>query len=328
MSDEDFDAEAALDGKLAQLLAIGFDPGAATGPTTYSGAGAWRGHEFATLCAHPRFGAHEVHGLIGAHYLDTLGGPAGSWGFPLSDEYPDGAGRTSDFEGGSLYWTAEDGVLEIYATPGQPIPPEVDWTTVGGSQRLAYAVRVLVDNYGYPANGAAGIVGNLWAESGVLPSRIEGSAASTPMRAKGFDDRTHDFSAADIMNRDRAARTGPALPGVGLAQWTSGARRAGLFTHAYNGTVLGPDVLSSMDAQLDYLSGELAGSYPGVHAVVADPAVSVPDACDDVVYRFEVPGAILDGGTKLPRDDPRVQAVFQQRRSFADRALREYRLEG
>jgi Phage tail lysozyme len=215
--------------------------------------------------------------------------------------------------------------LEIYATGPAPEAPDVDWTTVGGSARLAYAVRILTDRYGYPPNGAAGIVGNLWAESGVLPSRIEGSASTTPTRARDFAGVMRDFSLEEIMQRDPGAQLGPKLPGVGLAQWTSRERRAKLFTHDYDGQVLGAYVLFDMDAQLDYLAVELQGSYPGVHAVVADPGVTVEAASDDVVYRFEVPGAILSGGTKLPRGDPRVQAVFRERRSYSIRALNEYR---
>jgi hypothetical protein len=292
-----------------------------------AGIGAYNRFEFqgSGLLYHPNFGTRAVGGLIGEYYFDTLGGPEGGWGSAVTDEYADGEGRANDFEAGTLYCSADGGILEIYAPEPVQLSPDVDWTTVGGSDRLAYAVKVLVDRYGYPANGAAGMVGNLWAESGVLPSRIEGSASTTPMRARGFDGQVHDFSAAEIMDRDSAAQRGPRLPGVGLAQWTSSTRRAKLFTHEFNGQVLRTNVLFSMDGQLDYLVGELSASYPGVNAAVANPGVTVDDACGDVVYRFEVPGAILDGGNKLPREDPRVQQVFRARRAFAQRALNEFR---
>ncbi|MGW6194640.1 phage tail tip lysozyme [Kribbella sp. NPDC055110] len=321
----DFDGAALLDGKVADLLALGFDVGAATGDVVFAGAGVYRQHEYALVCAHEVHGAHEVNGLILDHYVNVLGGPEGGWGFPQSDEYADGEdGRSSDFEGGTLFWTAEYGVLEIYASPAEQTAPDVDWTTTSGASRLAYAVRTLVDRYGYPVNGAAGIVGNLWAESGVLPSRIEGSASTSPLRAKDFDGNVVDFEAQDVMDRDPDARSGPRLPGVGLAQWTSSARRARLFSYEYDGVVLGAAVLFSMDAQLDYLASELRNSYPGVNATVAAADVTLEAATDDIVYRFEVPGAILSGGAKLPREDARVQAVFNERRSYAVRALQAY----
>jgi hypothetical protein len=43
-----------------------------------------------------------------------------------------------------------------------------------------------------------------------------------------------------------------------------------------------------------------------------------------VVYNFEVPGALLDAGQKLPRQDPRVQAVFNARRTPSRRARTAY----
>jgi hypothetical protein len=52
--------------------------------------------------------------------------------------------------------------------------------------------------------------------------------------------------------------------------------------------------------------------------------VSVDDACDEVVYSFETPGAVIDDGSRLPREDERVQAVFRHRGEFAVRALRAY----
>jgi hypothetical protein len=60
--------------------------------------------------------------------------------------------------------------------------------------RMVYVMELLVDTYHYPVNAAAGIVGNLRAESGVLPSRIEGSADATPMRSRNFANVMTDFS--------------------------------------------------------------------------------------------------------------------------------------
>lgn len=200
----------------------------------------------------------------------------------------------------------------------------VDWSTVDGDERMRYVMVSLVEEHGYPMNGAAGVVGNLWAESGLLPNRIEGSSSASPMRARDFSGTTVDFTPGEIRDRDRSTQLGPALPGVGLAQWTSPHRRSGLFQHSYQGRVLGDEILFDMDAQVDYLVAEMRSGYLGVHGVVTDPDVSVDDASDEVVYNFEVPGSVLEGGTKLPRTDPRVQGTFQARRAHSHRALRSY----
>lgn len=198
------------------------------------------------------------------------------------------------------------------------------WETVSLDERRVYVMERLVAA-GYPENGAAGIVGNLEAESGIIPARIEGSRSATPMRATDLHGQVTDFTAQQVMDRDRAARLGPRLPGVGLAQWTSSRRREGLFTHSYNGTMLGSQILYDMDAQIDYLVRELRHSYRRVDAVLRDPSVTVDDAADEVVYNYEVPGSVLSDGSKRPRSDARVQEIFRERRSKAHAALTVYR---
>jgi hypothetical protein len=206
--------------------------------------------------------------------------------------------------------------------------PILDWTRRSRDGRVMHIMRLLVGTYGYPVNGAAGLVGNLQAESGVLPQRVEGSAPATPMRAPSFAGPAADFSADEIMNRSHSARSGPRLPGIGLAQWTSAGRRTGLFAHNFRGVRLGPRILFDMDAQVDYLVTELRGAYAGVQRVLTDPAVTVDRASDEVVYSFEVPGALLSDRRRLPRTDPRVIAVFERRRPLGRSAERIYTAAG
>jgi hypothetical protein len=198
------------------------------------------------------------------------------------------------------------------------------WEATTVNDRMVYVMRLLVDNYNFPVNGAAGLVGNLYSESGVLPNRIEGSNIATPMRARSAGGgRTRDFTPAEIMNR-RPGRTGPDKPGIGLAQWTSANRREGLFEHSFRGRQDGENIIFNMEAQVDYLVTELQGSYNGVYNVITANDVSVHDASDEVIYNFEIPGSILSGGSKLPRSNAQVQTSFRHRRSNGDRALRAY----
>lgn len=200
--------------------------------------------------------------------------------------------------------------------------PTADWPRTAVDTRILFVMHRLVHTYGFPVNGAAGLVGNLQAESGIIPQRIEGSLAATPMRAPGFDGTRADFTAEQIMNRSFAGRTGPKLPGIGLAQWTTATRRSGLFTHPFGGVALGAGVLFDMSAQIDYLVTEVRARYAGVHRVLTNAAVLVDAACDEVVYNFEVPGAILADGAKLPRTNAAVIRVFEERRKFARAAAR------
>ncbi|TDC73250.1 phage tail tip lysozyme [Streptomyces hainanensis] len=200
------------------------------------------------------------------------------------------------------------------------------WEQQSLEKRMLYVMEHLIDDYGYPVNGAAGVVGNLVAESGVIPNRIEGSAPGTPMRSQNFAGAVVNHTPQAIMNRNSAQHVGPARPGIGLAQWTAPPRRAGLFSHPFDGGGgLGANAVFSMDDQIDYLADEIHDVYAGVNAFLKKSTVQVNDACDEVVYNYEVPGAIIQGGSRLPRSDPRVRDVFAKRRPSAQAALNAYR---
>jgi hypothetical protein len=182
-------------------------------------------------------------------------------------------------------------------------------------------MRLLVQQYGYPVNGAAGAVGNLIAESSVLPNRIEGSQAATPMRAPDFTGRLQNFTADQVRDRNFSRRIGPRPPGIGIAQWTSPGRRQGLFGHTFRGRQLGSEILSDLDAQVDYLVAELRASYRQLDATLRSPQVTVEQASDGVLLQFERPAAVLN----RPRTDPAVQSVINRRRALAAKALQIYR---
>jgi hypothetical protein len=191
----------------------------------------------------------------------------------------------------------------------------------GMQERVLRVMRLLVHRYGFPVSGAAGLVGNLVAESGVLPNRIEGSRTATPMRAPDFSGRVRDFTPDEVRDRSFSRRTGPRHPGVGIAQWTARDRRAGLFRHVFSGRQLGSAILSDLDAQVDYLVSELRGGYRQVYRTLMAPGVTTEQASDVVLLHFERPAAVLN----RPRTDPGVQQVIRHRRSHAAGALQVYR---
>jgi len=211
-------------------------------------------------------------------------------------------------------------------------PSTSDWAQVDPSQRRRYVMGLLVKNYQYPENGAAGIVGNLWAESKLLPNAIEGSSMRTPMRARDFTGKMTEFTAEQVMNRNYKKKKGPQKKGIGLAQWTYEARRRGLFNHTFQGRKLGANILYNMDAQVDYLVTELRtlSEFRRVNNILRRANVSLEEASDEVVYNFERPGSILtpkdpDGQRRnLPRNHPAVKKTFNMRRDYSRKALRAY----
>ncbi|SED01976.1 phage tail tip lysozyme [Streptomyces melanosporofaciens] len=217
---------------------------------------------------------------------------------------------------------ADPRVVEL-ARHVQAHGPIVNWVSVPAARRRVFVMEQLI-NRGFPVNGAAGIVGNLHAESAVLPNRIESSRPASPMRARNFAGAWTDFSATDVMNRNITTQQGPAAAGIGLAQWTTAPRRAGLFLHAFAGRPPGARILFDLEAQVDYLDAELRG-LPGVRRILTNPAVTLNDASDEFFYNVERPGSIIVNGVVLPRNHPTVQARFRERRRQGRIALNDYR---
>jgi hypothetical protein len=179
------------------------------------------------------------------------------------------------------------------------------WAYVPKAERMLYVMNLLVDTHGYTVNGAAGIVGNLSGESSLIPSRIEGSAEWSPTRSADFSGTTTDWTDEQIRDRDFKAKTGPKLPGVGLAQWTTKERRSGFFARP-SGTAL----LYDMDGQVEYLVEELGASFASLDKKLRDPKTTVQSAADAFLEKFENPA------------DP--EASRAARRGAAGRAAKLY----
>jgi hypothetical protein len=267
------------------------------------------------------WGAATLYFVKGDRYAiyDIEAASAGSASSLAGDWRP--VGEAGFGEGLSGTWsTAPPSAVRPFVFGSQPIA----WELKEESERIVYVMKRLVEVYGYPPDGAAGLVGNLSAESSVIPSRLEGSAERTPTRAKDLKGKERTFTAGEVMNRNEANRMGPKLGGVGLAQWTKEPRRSGLFAWSFGGRSLGANVLYDMDTQIDYLVSELGTKAASVDGLLRNPSTSRADASDEVVFRFEIPEAV--GGKD--RSDPAVQAVFSDRRKLAEKVAAAFSSAG
>ena len=124
--------------------------------------------------------------------------------------------------------------------------------------------------------GAAGMMGNLYAESGLKPNNLQNSYN------RKFNITDEDYTAlVDGCNypdfvTDKA--------GYGLAQWTFWSRKQGLlnFTRARGVSI------ADLEAQLDFLMKELSEGYKGVLATLRT-ARTVAEASNVVLMQFEKP---------------------------------------
>ena len=124
--------------------------------------------------------------------------------------------------------------------------------------------------------GIAGLMGNLYAESGLNPKNLQNSYE----KSLGYTDETYTAavdsgSYANFVN-DSA--------GYGLAQWTYWSRKKALlaFCKAAGASV------GDLNTQLDFLMKELSESYQGVLSVLKS-ASTVLDASNAMLLKFERP---------------------------------------
>ncbi|NNC91903.1 MAG: hypothetical protein HKN80_05375 [Acidimicrobiia bacterium] len=198
-----------------------------------------------------------------------------------------------------------------------------NWPGVPIKQRRAYVMNLLVDKYALTPEGAAGVVGNLEIESGIIPNRLERSTSSEPMSAPDIRGNKRHWSAEEIMNRIANER-GPGFAGVGLAQWTADSRRTALFRHHLGNIGPGIAVLFDMDAQVDFLVKEL-DTRKGNLGAKFRKKITVDEAAADFVYEFERPASVLkmiDGvWHRRERSDPKVIDTFKKRQEPAHKAM-------
>ena len=136
--------------------------------------------------------------------------------------------------------------------------------------------EALLELTGGNAFGAAGLMGNLYAESGLNPMNLQNSFGFF----LGMTDDEYT-EAVDSGAYDNFAHDGA---GYGLAQWTYWNRKEVLLVYARASQAS----IGDLDMQLEYLALEMRTNYGGVLDALKD-AKSVREASDAVLTGFERP---------------------------------------
>ena len=124
--------------------------------------------------------------------------------------------------------------------------------------------------------GAAGLMGNLYAESGLRPNNLQNSYEGKLGMA--------DAEYTEMVDRGTYANFGNDRAGYGLAQWTYPSRKAALLAYAKAAVKSSGD----LEMQLGFLMQELSTGYETV-LNVRRTTVSVREASDIVLLQFERP---------------------------------------
>ncbi len=129
--------------------------------------------------------------------------------------------------------------------------------------------------------GAAGLMGNLQAESGLSPCNLQDSAE----RRLGLSDIDYTIG-VDLGSYHDFVSDGA---GYGLAQWTHPSRKAALLAHAKN---QGRSICD-LDVQVNFLRWELLTLFKPLRDKLCT-TTSVREASDCVLLQFERPASIND----------------------------------
>ena len=172
----------------------------------------------------------------------------------------------------SRRWTKHGKLPYVDYSAVQAQAPVQNTTPVQDNEKTIwdYLVKLTGNTY-----GAAGLMGNLYAESGLKPGNLQNSYE----KSLGMNDAQYvaavDSGAYTNFVKDSA--------GFGLAQWTYWSRKQNLlqFAKARKASI------ADLNMQLDFLTQELRG-YPGVMRALQG-ANNVREASDAVLTGFERP---------------------------------------
>ena len=129
---------------------------------------------------------------------------------------------------------------------------------------------------GMSKNGAAGIMGNLYAESNLQSNNIQNSFESRLGSDTEYTNKVDNGSYTNFANDDA---------GYGLAQWTYSTRKQNLLNAAKKaGTSI-----SDIKMQLDFLMSEFGEGYPGLLSLAQSNTASIQDVSDEMLTKFERP---------------------------------------
>lgn len=137
----------------------------------------------------------------------------------------------------------------------------------------------LTRNAGFTKQGAAGIMGNMRAESGLQSNNLENQYNNST----GMSDA--QYTAAVDNGSYSGSKFGNDRYGYGLVQWTSEGRKPGLYKMAKERGVS----IADLGMQLDYMTQEMESGYPNLVKLAKSPTASLYDVSTEMVKRYEIP---------------------------------------
>ena len=134
--------------------------------------------------------------------------------------------------------------------------------------------------------GIAGLMGNLYAESGLRSNTLERLCIKRYAEIGiNFTDELYTISIHNgAISKDEFLHPMGKHYGYGLAQWTTESRKSGLYDYCFNKNV----PIDDLETQCEYLWDELETSFKTTLSVLKT-AQDIDSASDRVLLKFEAP---------------------------------------
>lgn len=162
------------------------------------------------------------------------------------------------------------------------------------------------------AYGVAGLMGNIYAESGLKSNNLQNTYESKLSHTDATYTASVDNGTYNNFVKDSA--------GYGLAQWTYWSRKEALLNYALSKK----KSIGDYQMQLDFLYKELSENYKTVLSDLKS-ATSVLEASNSVLTKFERPAVIINGTESEKEAAKNKRAGFGQKYydKYADKPIEE-----
>ena len=163
--------------------------------------------------------------------------------------------------------------------------------------------------------GAAGLMGNLYAESGLNPKNLQ----QTYERSLGYTDDSY----TDAVDNGKYTNFVRDNAGYGLCQWTFWTRKEALLKFARERNCS----IGDLDMQLDFLLKELKSGYAGVWKTLCSTS-DVRTASDAVMCQYECPADVsASARNKRAGFGQKYYDMLADAEVTADKSVQELALE-
>lgn len=184
--------------------------------------------------------------------------------------------------------------LQNIELPSSSPDNDQPYTHISGNPNTDAAIWDFFKNKGLSDEAVAGIMGNLYAESGLTPNNVQGSYLKNNQNQYN-NDYTRKVDSGEISKRE-FVHGGPGGGGYGLAQWTFWSRKEKLYDYAQTNN----KSIGDLELQLNFMWNELQ-QYPGLVDGLKNCS-TVKEASDLILTQYEKPQNYNTNSVKNKRE--------------------------